>query len=85
MVEAIRVTVPCSTHSRRLCCWRLLKYCISSRYKRMPPDAPSVPMSESTDLMSLVEAVVPLSLCSCIPLPAAMMLATVVLPTPDGP
>ena len=33
----------------------------------------------------LVEAVVPLSLCSCIPLPAAMMLATVVLPTPDGP
>ena len=42
-------------------------------------------MSASTDLMSLVEAVVPLSLCSCIPLPAAMMLATVVLPTPDGP
>ena len=51
----------------------------------MPPDAPSVPMSASTDLMSLVEAVVPLSLCNCIPLPAAMMLATVVLPTPDGP
>ena len=25
------------------------------------------------------------SLCSCIPLPAAMMLATVVLPTPEGP
>ena len=35
--------------------------------------------------VSLVEAVVPLSLCSFMPLPAAMMLATVVLPTPEGP
>ena len=81
----MRVTVPCSTHSSRLCCWRLLKYWISSRYKRMPPDAPRVPMSARTDLISLVEAVVPLSLCRRMPLPAAMMLATVVLPTPEGP
>ena len=79
------MTVPCSTHSSRLCCWRLLKYWISSRYSKMPPAAPKVPISASTDLISLVEAVVPLSLCSCIPLPAAMMLATVVLPTPEGP
>ena len=79
------MTVPCSTHSRRLCCWRLLKYWISSRYSKIPPLPPSVPISLSTDLISLVEAVVPLSLCRRIPLPAAMMLATVVLPTPEGP
>ena len=46
---------------------------------------PNMPSTWALIIWSAVLAVVPLSLCSFMPLPAAMMLATVVLPTPEGP
>ena len=84
-MEAIRVTLPSSIHSNRLCCCFLFRYWISSRYSRMPPAAASVPISLSTALISPVPQEVPLSLCRVMPLFSAMMRATVVFPVPEGP
>ena len=44
-----------------------------------------VSSSSTTALISAVDAVVPLSLCSRISVRLAMIRARVVLPTPEGP
>ena len=44
-----------------------------------------VPTSATTSRISAVEAEVPFSLCSVIEVLSAIMRATVVFPTPEGP
>ena len=85
MVEAIRVNDPFSINSSRLCCCFLLKYWISSRYSRMPPGASSVPTSAMMSFTSCKDAVVAFRRYSVLWVFSAMMLATVVLPVPEGP
>ena len=85
MVEAISVILPSSMYSSRLCCCFLLRYCISSRYSSIPLEPRNVSTSETTLLMSPVEAEVPFSLCSRMLADSAMIRATVVFPTPEGP
>ena len=76
---------PSSMYSSRLCCCLRLKYCISSKYSRMP-DAPNIPpVSARIALTSASEAVVALSLWNAMPDAAAMTEAAVVLPVPGGP
>ncbi len=85
MVEAISVTLPFSMHSSKVCCCFLLKYWISSRYSSTPFIPSKVPVLCTASLISAVEAVVPLSFTRCLSVFLAIMEATVVLPTPEGP
>ena len=85
MVEAMRVILPFSMCSSRVCCCFLLKDWISSRYSSTPLGASMVSSWETISLMSAVEAVVALSLKSFRWVRSAMMFATVVLPVPAGP
>ena len=85
MVEAIRVSLPFSINSNRLCCCFLLKYWISSRYSKIPPGASRVPTSAIMSLISCRDAVVALSRYRVLLVFSAMMLATVVFPVPEGP
>ena len=85
MVEAIRVILPFSRNSNRLCCCFLLKYCISSRYSRIPFGAIMVSTSAMTFFTSWRDAVVALRVYSAFFACLAIMLATVVLPVPEGP
>jgi len=79
------VIEPFSINSSRLCCCFLLKYWISSRYRRMPFGASMVSSSSMIARMSASPAVVALSFRSVRFVFSAMMRATVVLPVPDGP
>ena len=85
MVLAIRVILPFSMYSSRDCCWRLLKYWISSKYNNMPLGADRVSSSATSARISAVEALVPLSRRKARSVRLAIMDATVVLPTPGGP
>ena len=85
MVDAISVILPFSMCSSSVCCCFLLKDWISSRYRSTPLGASMVSSWETISLMSEVEAVVALSLQSLRFVRSAMMLATVVLPVPEGP
>ena len=82
-MEAIRVIFPFSIYSSRDCCCFLLKYWISSRYKRIPLGAANVSSSATTSRISAVEAVVPLSRCRRRFVVRAMIPASVVFPTPE--
>ena len=84
-MEAISVMLPFSMNSKSVCCCFLLKYWISSRYSKTPFTACSVFTCATTSRISAVEAVVPFNLHRCMWLCFAMMDATVVFPTPDGP
>ena len=85
MVDAISVIFPFSRNSSRLCCCFLLKYCISSRYSSIPLGASMVSTSAITFFTSCKDAVVAFSVYSVLLACFAIMLATVVLPVPDGP
>ena len=76
------VIFPVSMNSSRLCCCFLLKYWISSRYTSAPFGARKV---SSSSLMSAMPAVVAFKWYNLRSVCCAMMDATVVLPTPDGP
>ena len=77
--------LPSSRNSSSVCCCFLLKYWISSRYRRTPFTASIRSKPETISRMSAVEAVVPLSLQSFRFVCRAMREASVVLPTPGGP
>ena len=79
------VILPVSMNSSRLCCCFLLKYWISSRYTSAPFGARKVSSSSMIALMSAMPAVVAFRWYSLRSVCCAMMDATVVLPTPDGP
>ena len=79
------VMPPFSMCSSSDCCCFLLKYWISSRYSRMPSGAIIVPSWATTSRMSWAEAVVALRRQSFRRVRRAIRLATVVLPTPEGP
>ncbi len=85
MVEAMRVILPFSMNSSRLCCCFLLKYWISSRYSSTPLGASMVSTSLMTAFTSCRDAVVALRWYRVFFVRWAMMLAMVVFPVPDGP
>ena len=85
VVEAMSVILPSSINSSSDCCCFLLKYCISSRYSSTPPGVSNVSSSAIIALMSEMPAVVALSLRNVRLVFSAIILATVVLPVPDGP
>ena len=79
------VILPVSMNSSRLCCCFLLKYWISSRYTSAPFGARKVSSSSMIALMSAMPAVVAFKWYNLRSVCCAMMDATVVFPTPDGP
>ena len=76
---------PSSMNSNSDCCCFLLKYWISSRYSSTPPGVSMVSSSEMIFRISEMLAVVAFRRRRVRFVLAAMMLATVVLPVPDGP
>ena len=85
MVEAIRVILPFSMNSSRLCCCFLLKYWISSRYSSTPLGASMVSTSAMMAFTSCRDAVVAFRWYRAFSVRLAMMEAMVVLPVPEGP
>ena len=78
--EVIKESVtPMEIHDKK----QLAAICIERLKKEYPLSDCTLDYEHAWQL--LVEAVVPFNLYSRIPLLAAIMLATVVLPTPDGP
>ena len=85
VVEAINVICPFSINSNKICCCFLLKYCISSKYNKTPFIVSNVFKFEITSLISEVEAVVPFIFTNLRLVVLAIMVASVVFPTPEGP
>ena len=77
-MDAMSVMRPSSMNSSSDCCCFLLKYCISSRYSRMPPGVRRVSSSAIIALMSEIPAVVALNLLRLRLVFSAIMHATVV-------
>ena len=86
VVAPIKIILPFSTYGKKASCWALLKRCISSTNTIVfLPYRRASSASFITALISRIPLVTALKLIKCACVCLAMILASVVFPTPGGP